>query len=87
MTIYQLGATGHFKINHARYTAYSNEVYSTMETARAAIRNFCKLLTTPKYENDTMVMEKKSLHIFIRPLELVNNENKHGKKQRKKSPA
>jgi len=74
MKIYQLGASGHYSINHARYTAFSSEAYTTPEAAREAMPAFFKKLTTPKTKDDTMAMEKKGLRLFVNPLELVNNK-------------
>lgn len=74
MKTYQLVASGYFTINHARYMAYSHEVYRTEEAARAAIPAYFKLLTIPKKKDDTTVMAKEGLRIFINPLELVNNK-------------
>lgn len=85
--IYQLAVSGHYAINHARYTAYSNTAYRTEEAARAAIPEFFKTLTIPKHESDTMVMEKESLRIFIHTLELINKEKDNGKKRREKPKA
>jgi len=74
MKIYQLTASGHWSLNHARYTAYSKEAYRTEEAARAAMPAFAKELTTPKRNDDHMILEPKGLRIFINPLELVSNK-------------
>jgi len=74
MKIYQLMACGYFAINHARYTVYSEKVYHSQKTARAAIPAFFKFMTTAKKGGDTMVMNKSDLRILIHPLELVNNK-------------
>lgn len=79
MRIYQLAASGYYSINHARYTAYSNDVWYTEEEARGEMRAFFKYLTTPKIKDDTMVMEKEGLRITINPLEL------NPKKRRKRN--
>ncbi len=76
MKIYQLAASGHWLINHARYTAYSTDCYRTEETARAQIPTFFKYMTTPKRKDDNMVMQPKGLRIFIHILDLKNNEKK-----------
>jgi len=74
MKIYQLMACGYFAINHARYTVYSEKVYRSQKTARAAMPAFYKDMTTAKKASDTMVMNKSDLRILIHPLELVNNK-------------
>jgi len=76
MKIYQLTASGHWSLNHARYTAYSKEAYRTEKTARAAMPAFAKELTTPKRNDDRMVLEPKGLRIFIHVLNLKNNKKK-----------
>ncbi len=74
MKIYQLAGTGHWSINHGRYTAYSTDVYRSDKEARAEIPVFFKYLTTPKSEGDGMVLEKKGLRIFINILNLKNKK-------------
>ena len=74
MKIYQLAGTGHWSMNHARYTAYSTDVYRSDKEARAEIPAFFKYLTTPKGEEDKMVLEKKGLRIFIHILNLKNKK-------------
>ncbi len=76
MRIYQLAGTGHWSINHARYTAYATDVYRTEAAASAAIPAFFKHLTTPKRKDDGMVLDKKGLRIFIHILDLKNNDKK-----------
>jgi len=76
MKVYQLMACGYFAINHARYTAYSKEVYRSQKQARAAMPAFYKEMTTAKIVGDTMVMNKQDLRILIHPLKLVNNKTK-----------
>jgi hypothetical protein len=70
MKIYQLAASGHYSINHARHTAYSTDAWHTEHEARRAMRSFFKYMTTPKIKDDTMVMEKDGLRINIHILEL-----------------
>ena len=79
MKIYQLTASGHYSINHARYTAYSTDVWHTEEEARSHIRSFFKYMTTPKIKDDTMVMDKEGLRINIHILELKPKKNKEKK--------
>jgi len=79
MKIYQLAASGHWSMNHARYTAYSTNVYRTEEAARAKIPAFFKKLTTPKREGDNMTLDPKGLRIFIHILNLKNNKKKEKK--------
>jgi len=79
MKIYQLTASGHWSLNHARYTAYSKEAYWTEEAARAAMPAFAKELTKPKREDDNMTLEPKGLRIFINILNLKNNKKEKGK--------
>lgn len=76
MKIYQLAASGHWSLNHARYTAYSTDVYRSEEAARAAMPAFAEYLTTPKRKEDRMVMEKKGLRILIHILNLKKNKKK-----------
>ena len=79
MRIYQLTGSGHWTLNHARYTAYSTDVYRTEDAARAAMPAFAEYLTTPKSEEDQMVLEKKGLRILINILDLKNNKKKKKK--------
>lgn len=74
MKIYQLAAHGHWTLNHAQYTAYSTDCYRTEEEARAAMPAFAEYLTTPKREDDRMILDKKGLRIFIHILNLKNNK-------------
>ena len=76
MKVYQLMACGYFALNHARYTAYSAEVYRSQKQAREAIPAFQEHMTTAKKVGDTMFMAKEGLRILIHPLKLVNNKNK-----------
>ena len=78
MKIYQLAASGHWSLNHARYTAYSTDCYRTDKEARAAMPAFFKHLTTPKRKDDGMIMDKERLRIFIHILDLKNNKKKGG---------
>ena len=80
MRIYQLAASGYYSINHARYTAYSNDVWHSEEEARAHMRSFFKYMTTPKIKDDTMVMDKEGLRITINPLELKPKKKKENEK-------
>ena len=76
MKIYQLTGSGHWSLNHARYTAHSTDVYRTEKAARAAMPAFFKHLTTAKDKEDKMVLDKKGLRIFIHILNLKNNKKK-----------
>ncbi len=76
MRIYQLMACGYFALNHARYTAYSAEVYRSQKQAREAMPAFYKQMTTAKKVGDTMFMAKEGIRILIHPLKLINNKNK-----------
>ena len=76
MKIYQLAGSGYWSMNHARYTAYSTDVYRTEAAARAAIPEFFKYLTTPKRKDDGMILDKERLRIFIHILDLKNNKKK-----------
>ncbi len=79
MKIYQLAASGFYSINHARYTAYSTDVWHTEGEARGAIRSFFKYMTTPKIKDDTMVMDKDGLRINIHILELKPKKKENEK--------
>ncbi len=72
MRIYQLAAHGHWSLNHAQYTAYSNDCYRTEAAAQAQIPAFFKYVTTPKRKGDNMTLDPKGLRIFIHPLNLKN---------------
>ncbi len=74
MKVYQLTGSGHWSLNHARYTAYSSDVYRTEKAARAAMPAFAVQLTTPKREGDQMVLEKKGLRVLINILDLKNKK-------------
>jgi len=76
MKIYQLTGSGYWSLNHARYTAYSSNVYRTEEAARAAMPAFAKELTTPKRDGDNMTLDPKGLRILINRLDLKNNKKK-----------
>jgi len=76
MKVYQLAASGHWILNHARFTAYSDECYPTKEAAKEAMPEFFIQLTTPKRNGDDMILDKENLRIFIHPLELVGNKKK-----------
>ena len=80
MKVYQLAAHGKMITFENTYGMHSHKVYRTEEQARAAIPGFAKLVTTPKNEQDLMVLEKKGLRISIVPLELMNKkkETKNG---------
>jgi len=81
MKIYQLAGHGHWMLNHAQYTAFSDDVYRTEEAAKKAIPEYFKYLTTPKREGDNMVLDPKGLRIFIHPLNLKNKKSKRKNKQ------
>lgn len=76
MKVYQLMACGYFALNHARYTAYSAEIYRSQKQARAAMPAFYKYMTTAKKVGDTMIMAKQGIRILIHPLKLVDNKTK-----------
>ena len=76
MKIYQLAASGHWSLNHARYTAYSTDCYRTEKEAKVAMLAYFKYLTTPKRKGDEMIMDKEGLRIFIHMLDLKNNKKK-----------
>ena len=80
MKVYQLTGSGHWSLNHARYTAYSSDVYRTEQAARAAMPAFAKKLTTPKREGDQMTLDPKGLRILINILDLKNNKKKENEK-------
>lgn len=80
MKIYQLAASGHWSLNHARYTAYSTVVYRSEKEARAAMPAYFELLTTPKEKDDGMIMDRERLRIFIHILDLKNNKKEAKKK-------
>jgi len=76
-------ACGYFEINHARYTAYSNECYYSEKAARAAMPDFYKLMTTKTDQRTTMVMSKDDLRILINPLKLISDKNNKKKENEK----
>ena len=78
MKIYQLAGHGHWSLNHAQYTAFSDDVYLTEEAATKAMPAYIKHLTTPKIEGDNMTLDPKGLRIFIHPLNLKNNKKEKG---------
>ncbi len=73
MIIFQLSAYGNLVTFNDRHTMHSRKVYKDEERAKAAIPDFRKLVTTPKDEQDLMVMNKKNLRIRINQLELIVN--------------
>ncbi len=73
MIIYQLSAYGNLVTFNDRHTMHSRKVYKNEERAKANIPDFRKLVTTPKDEQDLMVMSKKNLRIRINQLELIVN--------------
>ena len=74
MKVYQLAAYGNLTVRRDPHKMYSQNLYRTEKQARAAMPEFAKLVTTPKDKNDMMVIDVKTLRIFINPLELVNNK-------------
>ncbi len=71
MKVYQLVAVGHLRVNGARHIVHSKKVLRSKKGAEKAIPAFKEIVTTPKDDNDLMVMTDNPLRVFVEPLEVI----------------